>query len=302
MKSTLSTIVLCAALALPALAQAGKPDGKQEPRPASKPANTAEAAADKSDQPARPKVATSDAGRSALATAKETAGRARGLKGPERSNALETAASAYDKVAADFQGEPAVAAAAAIAAAELWRQQGSLPLAEKDYLLAAQLDAARFAQRALLGAADMQRRQKRTDEAFATYAKVIAVDPGSARAQDARLWQARLLQAGERLDDAILLFQSALESADPGAETIEACNLLALALVDKGDLDAAGRAIEHAEHHVAGIAADEDPIVKERLQKAFEGMSAKKALQRARDKQNQVGKDAARLEAERAGK
>jgi hypothetical protein len=97
------------------------------------------------------------------------------------------------------------------------------------------------------------------------------------------------------------MFQSALESADPGAETIEACNFLALAWIDKGDLDAAGRALEHAEQHVAGM-AEEDPIVKERVQKALDGMSGKKALQRARDKQNQVGKDAAGLEAGRTGK
>ncbi len=289
MNVTLHAFLLFAA-ALPLAAQGGGD------KPGSKPA--VEAAADKAP---RPKVSLSDAGRSALATAKEVAGRARGLRGPERAHALETAASAYDKVVGDFTNEPAVAANAAIAAADLWRQQGSLPLAEKDYLLAAQLDAVRYAQRALLGAADMQRRQKRNDEAFATYAKVIAIDASTGRAQDARLWQARMLQANDKLDDAILAFQSALESADPGAETIEACNFLALAWIDKGDLDAAGRALEHAEHHFATM-GDEDPLVKERLARSLEAMSAKKALQRARDKKNQAGKDAAGLEQGRAGK
>ena len=288
MRSTLFPFVLSIALGLPALAQAG------ESKPPARP--VAEAGAEK------PKAAKafSDAGRGALASAKEVANRSRGLRGPERARALELGAAAYDKVAADFSTEPHLAAVAAITAAELWRQQGSLPLAEKDYLLALQLDAPRYAQRALLGAADMQRRQKRSDEAMATYEKVIAVDPGSARAQDARLWQARLLQAAERIDDAISAFQSALESADPGAETIEAGNLLALAWIDKGDLDAASRAIEHAEQSV-GSMGDEDPIVQERLKKSLEGMTAKKALQRARDRQNQAGKDAAALEKARAG-
>jgi tetratricopeptide (TPR) repeat protein len=277
-------------LAMQAPAQAG------DPKPPAKP--VAEAAADKAKLA---KTTFSEAGRAALTGAKELANRSHGLRGPERARALETAASAYDKVAGDFTAEPQLAAVAAMHAAELWRQQGSLSLAEKDYLLAVQFDAPRYAQRGLLGAADMQRRQKRTDEAAATYAKVIAIDPGSSRAQDARLWQARLLQAAERIDDALAAFQAALESADPGAETIEACNFLALAWIDKGDLAAAGRAIEHAEQGV-GAMTDEDPIVLERLKKSLESMAAKKALQRARDKQNQAGKDAAALEQERAGK
>lgn len=290
MKTLLSTFVLLTTLTMPVVAQAA--DGKPAPRP------VAEAAADKARQP---KVTFSEDGRAALAAAKELAGRARGLRGPERARALEAAASAYDKVVGAFAAEPPVAATAAITAADLWRQQGSLPLAEKDYLLAAQLDAPRYAQRALLGAADMQRRQQRTEEAFATYVKVAAIDPGSSRAQDARLWQARLLQGEQRFDEAIVAFQTALESADPGAETIEACNFLALAWVDKGDLEAAGRAIEHAEQAVLAM-GEEDPLVVERLKKGLEAMAARKALQRARDKQNQVGKDAAALEEGRAGK
>jgi tetratricopeptide (TPR) repeat protein len=244
---------------------------------------------------ARAKVQVSDAGRAALAAAKELAGRGKGLRGGERAQALEQAAAAYDKVAADFAAEPAVAGAAAFAAAELWRQHGSLPLAEKDYLLAAETDAPRFLQRGLLGAADMQRRQKRNDEALATYGKAAAAEPAGPRAQEARLWQARLLQTLGRLDPAIAAFQSALESARPGRQVVEAANYLALACVQKGDFDAAERAIEHAEQAVAG-AGEDDPVVAARLQKAIESMSARKALQRARDKQAGAGKDAARLD------
>jgi tetratricopeptide (TPR) repeat protein len=283
MKSLISTFVLFAA-ALPGLAQtpAGKPDSP-----------IAEAAAAKAHR-----QTFSDAGKAALQKSKDLATAVRGLHGPERVKALEVAATAYDGVVAAFAQEPAVAAVAAINGADLWRQQGSLPLAEKDYLLAAQLDAPRYAQRGLLGAADMQRRQKRVDEAMATYAKVVTVDGGSSRAQDARLWQARLLQTMERIDEAIAAFQGALETADPGRETIEAANFLALAWVEKGDLDAAGRAVEHAEQAVATM-GEEDPIVVERLKKALETMSAKKALQRARDKANGAAGDAIRLEAAR---
>ncbi len=287
MKILMSTLVLFAA-ALPGIAQTPKV-GQGGDKP------VAEASAGK---PAKGKVVLSDAGKLALGKAKALAGAVRGLRGPDRLKALESAAAAYDQVAGEFAGEPAVASVAAMTAGDLWRQQGSLPLAEKDYLLAAQLDGPRYAQRALLGAADMQRRQKRIDEAMATYAKVVHVDPSSARAQDARLWQARLLQGGERLDEAIAAFQAALETADPGAETIEASNFLALAWIDKGDLDAAGYAIEHAEQ--TAPAGEDDPVVLERLTMALESMSAKKALQRARDKQNGAAKDAAKLEAARS--
>ena len=292
MKSILTAWCVWLSLTAPVVAQAGGEAGGR-PAPA-----TSEAGASKSARPHLRQDKTSEAGREALAAAKELANRGRGLRGPERSHALELAAAAYDKAAADFSGEPAVAAVAAFHAAELWRQQGSLALAEKDYLLAAGIDASRFGQRGLLGAADMQRRQKRNDEAMGTYAKAAAVEPGSARAQDARLWQARLLQGAQRLDDAITAFQSALESAAPGTQTIEASNFLALAWIDKGDLDAAARAIDHAEQCVTEL-GEEDPVVQERLRKSLETMSARKALQRARDKKNQSGKDAVGLEAGR---
>jgi tetratricopeptide (TPR) repeat protein len=285
MKTVLSTCCAWLCLFAPAIAQA-------KDTPIHKPAKPAEAAAEK---PARAKVTVSDAGRAAMAAAKETAGRAKGLTGPERLTAIAAGASAYDKVVADFAAEPALAGAAAFAAAELWRQHGSLPIAEKDYLLAAEVDAPRFGQRGLLGAADMQRRLKRNDEAMATYQKAAAIEPGGPRAQEARLWRARLLQTTGRLDEAVACFESALECAKAGRQSIDAANYLALACIQKADLDAAERAIEHAEQSVRGLGED-DPIVVARLEKALEAMSAKKALQRARDRANKVGKDAAELD------
>jgi tetratricopeptide (TPR) repeat protein len=285
MKTMFVRWLTCVLLALPVLAQAHGAGAGEPPA---------------AGEGAVRKVVMSDAGRKALATAKQLITAVRGLRGPERAQALEQAASAHDRLIAEFAAEPVVAAAAAFAAAELWRQQGSLPLAEKDFLAAAQLDAERYAQRGLLGAADMQRRQKRYDDAMATYQKAAAVDPGSARAQEARLWQARLLQDSERLDEAIVAFQACLESAGPGAQTIDACNFLALAWIQKGDLDAAARAIDHAEQAVTEL-GDEDPIVLERLRKSLESMSAKKSLQRARDKKAEAGKDAVGFERERSG-
>jgi len=240
-------------------------------------------------------------GRAALAAGRQLVARLRGLHATERKVALEQAATAHDRIAEQFAGEPAIAAAAMFAAADLWRQQGSLALAEKDYLRAAATDGPRYAQRGLLGAADMQRRQRRADDALATYAKAEAAEPGSARAQDARLWRARLLQGTERLDEAITAFQTALECAEGPSQVIETCNFLALAWVQKGDLDAAGRAIQHAERAVE-VAAEDDEVVAERQHRWLEAMSARKALQRARDERDGAGKDAVEFDEARRGR
>ena len=240
----------------------------------------------------------SAAGREALQRCKEIAAGAKGERGAARLQVLANAAADSDRVAAGFVSEASVAAAAAFAAAELWRRHGSMPLAEKDYLLAAKVDPGRFGQRGVLGAADMQRRQKRFADALATYRRVVAMEPGNGRAHVARLEISKLLRILERIDDAIAAAQLALECARPGRQTIDACNQLALLWIAKGDLDAAGRALGHAEDSIGGV-DNADPIVAERLQKAVELMSARRALRRAVDKVNDAAGDAARLDAAR---
>ena len=73
---------------------------------------------------------------------------------------------------------------------------------------------------------------------------------------------------------------------------------LANAWIVKGDLDSAGFVIDHARQ----LVADElhsDPIIRERLRRAFERMRAHRALQRARDEQSDAAKDAVRLDEHR---
>ncbi|HLQ39197.1 MAG TPA: tetratricopeptide repeat protein, partial [Planctomycetota bacterium] len=207
----------------------------------------------------------------------------------------EAAAKTYELVAVDFAAEPMAAAQAQFAAAELWRRHGSPAPAEKDFLEAARLDPARFGQRATLEAADMQRRQKQNERALATYIQVVAMDASSSRAQEARLWQARLLQTLGRIDEALAAFATAVEAAERPRALIEAANWLAKALIQKGDLAAAEQALAHADTTIAN-AGEDDPVEAGRLQKALAGMSARKTLQRAKDKQNQAGKDARQLE------
>lgn len=247
---------------------------------------------------ARPAV--SDGARTALAVARDLASQVKGLEGPERATAQQQAATAYDNVAADFAGEPSVAAQAAFAAGELWRSHGSLALADKAFRLAAQQDPVRYGQRARLELAEVQRRQEQFDQALATYGELIALDASTSRAQEARIWQGRTLQKVGRLDEALRAFQSALEAAQRPRQVIEACNLLARLHVQRGEFEPAQRAIEHAEQAIAR-ANVADPIEQERLRKALETMTARKMLQRARDKADGIARDAADVEAVRRG-
>ena len=235
--------------------------------------------------------------RTAIQEARKLEKEARKVTGPARSRKLEVAAAQFDRLVAKFEAEPEAAALAAWTAAGIWRRHGSAPLAEKDYLYAAKTNAARYGQRALLGAADMQRRQERVEDAMKTYALAEAVDPRSSNAQEARLWVARMLQGSNQIDAAIEKFQAALESAPSARQGIDAADYLAKAWIVKGDLDAAGFVIDHAEKLVASE-QDGDAVLAERLRRAFERMSARKALQRALDEKTGVKQDAVRLDAD----
>lgn len=268
----------------------------QTQRPAEPPRT--KPAADKTEKPSKPKPSAE--ARAALQAAKELEDRTTGVKGAERQTALEAAAKAYEQVAVTFAAEPMVAGNARFEAGELWRRHNSLALAEQCYLEAARLDPERYGQRAMLEAADMQRRSKRVDEAMASYAAAEAVEPTTTRAQEARLWRARLLQTTGKLPEAITAFQAAVDAAKGPRQVIEAANWLAKAQIQKGDLAAAEAALQRADSAVAS-ANEADVVEKERLEQLLEEMSARTALQRAKDKVNAAAKDASKLEQGKKG-
>jgi len=243
----------------------------------------------------------SDAAKLAFGDAQQLEQDSRMASGPVRSRKLELAAMAFDRLITRFELEPKVAAQAAWSAAELWRRHGSVPLAERDYLVAARLHAFRYGQRALLAAGDMQRRQLRTEDAMKTYKKAEAVDPRTRRAQEARLWMARMLLVDGKVDRAIERFQGALESAPTPRQSIEAADYLAKAWIVKGDLESARFVVEHAAQ-VVDREQHGDPVVVGQLRRAFHRMGAKKALRRAFDEKNGAAKDAVRLDEHRRGK
>jgi tetratricopeptide (TPR) repeat protein len=222
----------------------------------------------------------------------------RQVSGPERSRRLEIAAAAFERLVVSLDAEPEAAAEAAWWAAEIWRRHASPPLAEMDYLYAARADAVRYGQRGLLGAADMQLRQLRYRDAMKTYDLAQAKDPRTTHAHKARIACGRILLMRGKAQQAIERFQSALESAPRVSQAIDTADYLAKAWIKIGQLDSAGFVIEHA-HHMALEAGDGDPVLAERLWRAYERMGSRKALQRARDKIRDSAADAVRLDEQR---
>jgi tetratricopeptide (TPR) repeat protein len=264
--------------------------------PAQTPGAEGSLAGSTSNRPAR--VSLSERAKAALAEASAEAGAVKGLRGAARLESLERAAVKYETVAATLAAEPGACATAWYEAGELWRRHGSLAKAESAYGEALARDQDRFQGRALFQIAEMQRRQKLYDKAAASYRRAAQIDPGSARAHDARVAIARCLAAQGKHDEAVSAFRSALEAAERPRDVIEACNDLAKALVRAGDLDGARAAIEHAEKTVQGETESGGDDA-DRLQSAVLEMSSRKALQRALDKRDQAAKDAVDLERSR---
>jgi len=231
-------------------------------------------------------------GREALRACRDLAAKIKGLRGPTRDAALEEAAKAYEQVGADYANDKATSAQAWYEAAELWRRGNDLAPAEAAYGKAVENDRDRYAERAWLEVANLQRRSKRYDDAVATYKKVVELNPSSGRAHDARLWIGRTLQQKGTMPEAIAAYTEVVERAPSLLDRIEATDWLVKALVHVGDLDKAQSAFATLE---AATKDAEGPDA-ERVHKAFEGMTSKRAIEKARDKQTKAHKDAEQAE------
>jgi tetratricopeptide (TPR) repeat protein len=220
----------------------------------------------------------------------------KGTKGAERETALERAARAWEALLADVgQSNKAIGARAAWEAGELWRRRGDLESADDYYARCLALDEGRYRERATFERAHVARRQERFEDAIALYREVASMRPESARAHEARLRAGRCLEASGEDAEAISVYRVALEasSAVP-RRALDAGNHLARALVRTGDLDAAAATIARVEG-IAGPVLDAGGEEAARLRKALDGMSARRALQRARDARDEAGEDAERF-------
>lgn len=221
-----------------------------------------------------------------------------GVRGAERTAALELAAREFEAIAAEFPTDKALVAQANWEAGECWRRAERIESASAAYGRVLDSGDVRFRQRALFQRAGMLRRGKQLEEAQKLYAEAGAIEPESVRAHDARLWVARVLEMRGENDAAVEAYRKAVASATGARRIIEASDALAKLLVRRGDLEGARAAIAHAEQAAAGEieAGGEDA---ERIQKALEEMSARGMLRRATDKSTEAGKAAEDVEVSR---
>ena len=245
-----------------------------------------------------PPPPAAEAARAALKRADGLLDRIKGLEGAERSAALERAAVAYREVVEHHATDARACAEAWFELGEISRRQRDLAEAEACYGRAAELDFGRWGERALCQRAHMLRRLDRLEEALATYRKAAEIKPESARAHEARSWIGRCLLLGGEVDGAIEAHRAALEVTEVPRRVIELCNLLAKAQLAKGDLDGAAATLQRADRVVPERAGPEA----DRLRKAADSMSARRALQRARDKADGAHRDAMDVERSRSGR
>ncbi|MFO1053521.1 MAG: tetratricopeptide repeat protein [Planctomycetota bacterium] len=218
-----------------------------------------------------------------------------GVRGADRTAALEKAASDYEAVATEFATDKSVVAQASWEAGECWRRANKVDLAAEAYARVLASGEDRFRQRALFQRASMLRRTKQLEEAGKLYAEAGKIDPESVRAHDARLWVARVLELRGDNDGAVSAYRGAVEAAVGARRVIEASDALAKSLVRKGDLDGAKAAIEHAEHEAADEveAGGEEG---ERIKKSLDEMGSRGMLRRAVDKKTKAAGAAIDLE------
>ena len=224
---------------------------------------------------------------------------AKGKKGEARKTILREAAAGYARVVVDFAGEPGAMAPASFAAAEIWRAAGELQKAKDYYQKSIQFDGARYEERSTLQLAHIARRQKDAAGAIALYMKVAKQKPKSARAHEARIWIGRSHATANKTDAAITAYRAAIDLAASPSQAIDACNRLAGLFVKLSKLDDAEQVIGRA-----ATVAKTTPTAKGKMaerqkqswEKAYDKMSARRALQRARDKATKAHKDAAAVD------
>src|SRR5690606_22624969 len=122
----------------------------------------------------------SEAAAQRLAAMRQAVDGLKGVKGDERATRLRALAADYEALAAEFEGEPVVAARAHYEAGELWRRCGEVTRAEAAYGRALEKDDGRLRERALFQRAEMQRRSKDYETAIASYRAAAEVRPDGA--------------------------------------------------------------------------------------------------------------------------
>lgn len=212
----------------------------------------------------------------------ERKGRARKLRGAERTRALESAVAAYRAIGVHWPEERAVAAEAAFRAGELLRRLEREPEARVEFARARELGPlTSFGVRAGLELAHLSRRAGELEAAHTEFEAVARDERAERRYRDdAALWMARIdLELG-RVEVARNAFERLAETAESELDRIEAFDEWSGSFVDAGDLEAAAGVVARCRSALQDVAEEETPLG-ERVRNALARMSSVRRLEQA---------------------
>jgi tetratricopeptide (TPR) repeat protein len=206
----------------------------------------------------------------------------RGLEGAARAAARAAAVEAYRAVRVRFPDERTAAAEAAFRAGELLRAGGGVEEALREFESARGLGAGTpFRARAELEIGHLHRRGGRVREALDAYL-VVRADASAARSyrDEAGLWAGKAWRELGHARDARRAWMGIARGAEDPLDRVRAYDLLALDLVDSGDLEGAAGVLHRCRLALEDVALEETRLG-ERVRRALESMRALDRLARA---------------------
>lgn len=205
-----------------------------------------------------------------------------GTRGRERMDRRWEAACAYIAVRVHFPGQPCPGAEGAFRAGELLRGGGDLDVALREFRVARGLcSGGPYHARAMLEIAHLQRRLGRAREALDAYAELYAGGPAPLRLRDeSMLWAGRVHHAQGQAQEAWRLWERVARAAEDPVQRVRAYDLLALALIERRDLEGAAGILERCRRALFDV-AQEETQTGERVRGALHHMRAVGSLRRS---------------------
>lgn len=206
----------------------------------------------------------------------------RGLEAEERARARIAAAEAYEAVVRYWPRHPASAAEAAFRAGELYRTAGRAARARDCFGRARELGARTlWRARAELELGHLRRREGEFERALDRYL-ALAADASAPRGlrDDAGSWVARMYAELDQADEAERWWRRVAEGAEDPLDRVRAWDRLALARVERGELEAAAGVLQTCRESLADVALEETTLG-ERVRDALTRMRSIELLDRA---------------------
>lgn len=206
----------------------------------------------------------------------------RGTDGEGKVAARKEAIRAYRAVREYFEGDAKACAEAAFRAGELLRAANEVSSALAEFKIARERGAdTPFRVRAMLEVGHLHRRARNSKDALSAYEAVLS-DSAATQAQkdDASLWVGHVYAQLGRAEDALRAWQRVADGAEDPLDRVRAWDVIALAWIEKGDLEAAAGALERCRERLAEASAEETRLG-ERVRSALSSMRAVDELQTA---------------------